>query len=159
MCIFPRPKKKNPLEKWCMHAGKLHYKEHLVISALETNTALYLPRIIPLQNILFQPWQPKAAPERSPFLQHKGRRECMQNTAWQYLSDCNNWPSLCFSIHSAIWLRKSPPPSWLSQCSLSQAQAAQNFISGLVFPLLFSLVCRAAAGRQCQLAAGSRPVR
>lgn len=78
--IFQRPKKQNSLEKWCMHAGKLHYKEHLVISVLENKYSTLFAKNNPSSKHSVPTTTSQSSTRDISFPPVQGRRECMQNT-------------------------------------------------------------------------------
>lgn len=80
VCIFQRPNEQNPLEKWCMHAGKLHDKEHLVISVLENKYSTLFAKNNPSSKHSVPTMTTQSSTREISFPPVYGRRECMQNT-------------------------------------------------------------------------------
>lgn len=145
-----------------MYAGKLHYKEHLVNSVLENKSSTLFAKNSPSSKHSVPTMTTQSSTiEIFPPVQGKKRVRAKHNLAIP-VSTVTTDQVFAFPYIQLFGSINHLPLTRLSHCTLSQAQAAQpalNFISSLVFPLLFSLVCRAAPGQECQLAGGSRPVR
>lgn len=131
-----------------MHAGKLDYKEHLIISVLENKYSTLFAKNNPSSkhSVPTMTTQSSTREISFPPVQGKKRVHAKPNLAVP-VSTVTTDQVFAFQYIQLFGSVNQLPLTWLSHCTLPQAQAAQpasNFISSLVFPLLFSLVCRPA---------------
>lgn len=118
VCIFQRPKKQNPVEKWCMHAGKLHYKEHLIMSVLENKYSALFAKNNPSSKHSVPTMTTQSSTREISFPPAQGKeRVHTKHNLDEPVSTVTSESLLCNIFGSVNQL----PLTWLSHCTLCQA--------------------------------------